>query len=115
MEIYLDNACKYASGGTVTVALRRCGHAACRLSVANEGEPLTDAQLRDVFKRFYRADAARTRTGSFGLGLSIAQAVAAAHHGRVWAESHDGVNAFFTELPTAANHEKQQEHREKGI
>ena len=115
VEIYLDNACKYASGGTVTVALRRCGHAACRLSVANEGEPLTDAQLRDVFKRFYRADAARTRTGSFGLGLSIAQAVAAAHHGRVWAESRDGVNAFFTELPTAANHEKQQEHREKGI
>ena len=83
--------------------------------MANEGEPLTDAQLRDVFKRFYRADAARTRTGSFGLGLSIAQAVAAAHHGRVWAESRDGVNAFFTELPTAANHEKQQEHREKGI
>ena len=115
VEIYLDNACKYASGETVTVALRRCGHAACRLSVANEGEPLTDAQLRDVFKRFYRADAARTRTGSFGLGLSIAQAVAAAHHGRVWAESRDGVNAFFTELPTAANHEKQQEHREKGI
>ena len=115
VEIYLDNACKYASGGTVTVVLRRCGHAACRLSVANEGEPLTDAQLRDVFKRFYRADAARTRTGSFGLGLSIAQAVAAAHHGRVWAESRDGVNAFFTELPTAANHEKQQEHRGKGI
>lgn len=115
VEIYLDNACKYASGGTVTVVLRRCGHAACRLSVANEGEPLTDAQLRDVFKRFYRADTARTRTGSFGLGLSIAQAVAAAHHGRVWAESRDGVNAFFTELPTAANHEKQQEHREKGI
>ena len=115
VEIYLDNACKYASGGTVTVELRRHGHAACRLSVANEGEPLTDAQLRDVFKRFYRADAARTRTGSFGLGLSIAQAVAAAHHGRVWAESRDGVNAFFTELPTAANHEKQQEHREKGI
>lgn len=115
VEIYLDNACKYASGGTVTVALRRCGHTACRLSVANEGEPLTGAQLRDVFKRFYRADAARTRTGSFGLGLSIAQAVAAAHHGRVWAESRDGVNAFFTELPTAANHEKQQEHREKGI
>ena len=115
VEIYLDNACKYASGGTVTVVLRRCGHAACRLSVANEGEPLTDAQLRDVFKRFYRADAARTRTGSFGLGLSIAQAVAAAHHGRVWAESRDGVNAFFTELPTAANPEKQQEHREKGI
>ena len=115
VEIYLDNACKYASGGTVTVVLRRCGHAACRLSVANEGEPLTDAQLRDVFKRFYRADAARTRTGSFGLGLSIAQAVAAAHHGRVWAESRDGVNAFFTEIPTAANHEKQQEHRGKGI
>ena len=115
VEIYLDNAGKYASGGTVTVALRRCGHAACRLSVANAGEPLSDTQLRDVFKRFYRADAARTRTGSFGLGLSIAQAVAAAHHGRVWAESRDGVNTFFAELPTAANHEKQQEHRKSGI
>ena len=115
VEIYLDNAGKYAAGGTVTVALHRCGHASCRLSVENEGEPLSSEQLRDVFKRFYRADSARTRTGSFGLGLSIAQAVAAAHHGRVWAESRDGHNLFFAELPTAGNHEKQQERRKSGI
>ena len=115
VEIYLDNAGKYAAGGTVTVALHRCGHASCRLSVENEGEPLSSEQLRDVFKRFYRADSARTRTGSFGLGLSIAQAVAAVHHGRVWAESRDGHNLFFAELPTAGNHEKQQERRKSGI
>lgn len=34
VEIYLDNARKYASGGTVTVRLSRCGKNRCRLSLS---------------------------------------------------------------------------------
>ena len=115
VEIYLDNARKYASGGTVTVALSRCGKSRCRLSVTNEGAALSPQALREIFRRFSRADAARTRDGSFGLGLSIAQAIAQAHCGTVWAESREGLNCFFAELPTASDHEKRQETPKKGI
>ena len=115
VEIYLDNARKYASGGTVTVALSRCGKSRCRLSVTNEGAALSPQALREIFRRFSRADAARTRDGSFGLGLSIAQAIAQAHRGTVWAESREGLNCFFAELPTASDHEKRQETPKKGI
>ena len=115
VEIYLDNARKYASGGTVTVALSRCGKSRCRLSVTNEGAALSPQALREIFCRFSRADAARTRDGSFGLGLSIAQAIAQAHRGTVWAESREGLNCFFAELPTASDHEKRQEMPKKGI
>ena len=115
VEIYLDNARKYASGGTVAVRLSRCGKNRCRLSVSNEGEALSPQALRQIFDRFSRADAARTRDGSFGLGLSIAQAIAQAHGGSVWAESDGGVNTFFAELPVLSGHEKRQETAKKGI
>lgn len=115
VEIYLDNARKYASGGTVAVRLSRCGKNRCRLSVSNEGEALSPQALRQIFDRFSRADAARTRDGSFGLGLSIAQAIAQTHGGSVWAESETGVNTFFAELPMRSGHEKRQEVPKKGI
>ena len=115
VEIYLDNARKYASGGTVTVRLALCGKSRCRLSVSNEGDALSPQTLRQIFDRFSRADAARTRDGSFGLGLSIAQAIAQTHGGSVWAESADGVNTFFAELPVLSGHEKRQDAPKKGI
>lgn len=102
LEIFLDNAQKYASvPGSAAVKLVRCGKSRCRLSVANTGEAIAPEDLKNIFKRFYRADKARSRDGSFGLGLSIAESVVLRHNGKIWAESKDGVNTFFAELPTA--------------
>ena len=99
-EILLDNALKYAApGGTVRVVLEGRGHQCC-LRVASPGQPLTQQQCRDIFKRFYRVDPARRRTGSYGLGLAIAQRVVSDHRGRIWAEGKDGVNTFYVNLPT---------------
>lgn len=101
VEIFLDNAQKYAAPqGEIAVTLKRSGKGHCLLSVANPGETLSPRQLRDIFKRFYRADEARSRDGSYGLGLSIAEAVVKQHCGRVWAESTNGVNTFFVSFPT---------------
>lgn len=100
VEILLDNAQKYASpGGATWVTLKRSKKRRCVLTVANEGEPIPSEQLQDIFKRFYRADPARSRTGSFGLGLSIAQGIVTQHRGNIWAESKDGINTFFVQLP----------------
>lgn len=100
MEVLLDNAHKYAGDKAAAwVTLHRRGRNHCLLTVANQGDPISPEALENLFKRFYRADPARSRTGSFGLGLSIAERIVTLHKGKIWAESRDGVNSFFVELP----------------
>ena len=95
----LDNARKYtAPGGTVSLRLVRQGRYGL-LSVSGPGKELSPQECRDVFKRFYRADPARTGDGSFGLGLAIAREIVTAHGGKIWAESGGGRNTFFIRLP----------------
>lgn len=99
LEALLDNAQKYtAPGGAVLVRLVRQGRYSV-ISVSGPGNELSPQERQDVFKRFYRADPARTGDGSCGLGLSIAQETVAAHGGRIWAESADGRNTFLIRLP----------------
>lgn len=102
LEVLLDNAQKYtAPGGRVTVVLcRRGSH--CLLSVATTGDPISKEDLQNIFKRFYRVDKVRTGSGSYGLGLSIAQNIVYAHGGKIWAESREGINTFYVQLHTAA-------------
>lgn len=99
MDVLLDNALKYsAPGGTVSVDFVSTERG-CRLSVASPGEPIAKEDLKNIFKRFYRADKARAMNGSYGLGLSIAESIVEAHKGRIWAESESGYNTFFVQLP----------------
>ena len=101
MEILLDNAMKYSNpGSSVTVRLERQG-SNCFLSVENCGEAISQADLKNIFKRFYRADKARSSEGGYGLGLAIAESIVIAHRGKIWAESDKGINRFFVRLPTA--------------
>lgn len=100
ISILLDNAAKYASpAGETIVGLRRCGHKQCLLEVSDQGEPISDEDIKNLFKRFYRADKARTMNHSYGLGLSIAQSITEEHQGKIWCESRDGYNRFYVELP----------------
>ena len=100
-DILLDNALKYASpGGEVAVRLSRAG-GRCALSVADQGEPIPAGDLPKLFDRFYRADKARSRNGSYGLGLSIARKIVEGHRGGICAESAEGYNTFTVSLPTA--------------
>ena len=69
------------------------------MTVSDEGPSIPPEELEHIFERFYRADPARSRTGSFGLGLSIAEGIVTRHRGKIWAESRDGINRFLVELP----------------
>jgi two-component system OmpR family sensor kinase len=52
--------------------------------VVDGGPGLQPEQAAQVFDRFWRADAARTRArGGSGLGMSIVEALVAGHGGRV--------------------------------
>ena len=98
-DILLDNAQKYSSpGGETTVRLYSSGYGKCRLTVSNPGKEIPPEDLKKIFQRFYRMDKARSRDGSFGLGLSIAESIVAQHKGSIWAESKDGMNTFIVEL-----------------
>jgi len=102
VDILLDNAQKYSHPcAPVQLALRRSGRGSCLLQVTTQGETLSKEDLKNIFKRFYRIDKARTLCRSYGLGLPIAQSIVSAHKGRIWAESDGGTNTFFVQLPTA--------------
>ncbi|MBQ7416341.1 MAG: HAMP domain-containing histidine kinase [Oscillospiraceae bacterium] len=99
VEILLDNGCKYsAAGAVVQLRLQRHGRG-CLLCVSSPGQPMTAQQCRDIFKRFYRVDTARAMNRSYGLGLSIAQGIVEQHRGKIWAESQNGINQFYVNLP----------------
>ena len=110
LEIFLDNARKYATPGAVTVKLDKAGYHAL-LQVENTGTPLTDQEAKHIFRRFYRADASRHRNGSYGLGLSIAQTITLQHGGKIWAEGTEQGNRFCVLLPLCHRElpEKKQE------
>ena len=98
MDVLLDNALKYSTpGGMVSVDVVSTGRS-CVLSVASPGEEISKEELKKIFKRFYRADKARSMNGSYGLGLSIAESIVEAHKGKIWAESGNGYNTFFVQL-----------------
>lgn len=100
LEIFLDNAQKYSTpGGAITVSLQRKNRTRCLLVVSSPGMAIPKEELSNLFKRFYRLDRARSRDGSYGLGLSIAQSLVKEHHGTIWAESSGGYNRFCVELP----------------
>ena len=97
LTILLDNALRYSpENAAVRVELTRQGSSAL-LTVANPGE-LTREQCRSIFRRFYRADPARTAGGS-GLGLAIAQGIVADHGGKIWSDSREGTVTLNVSLP----------------
>lgn len=97
VSILLDNAVKYSdAGGEIRVMLEKQGRTV-HLSVFNTVESISQRELEHLFDRFYRTDRSRnSKTGGYGIGLSIASAVAAAHKGKILASSRDGHSLLIT-------------------
>ena len=104
VETLVENAIKYtAPGGRVRISIERRADEAV-VTVADEGPGMPAEAIPLIFERFYRLDAARTRSeGGSGLGLAICREIMQAHGGRVWAESNDGGgSSFFIALDARA-------------
>jgi signal transduction histidine kinase len=103
-DILLDNAFKYTSSpGSVHLSLETKGESAM-IAVQDSGVGIAVEEQSKIFERFYRVDKARSRAqGGAGLGLAIAQWIAAQHRGSIGVESHPGEGAIFrVELPLIA-------------
>jgi len=99
-----DNAVKYNRlGGTVEISLRRAD-ADAEIKIANTGAGIPPEILPRVFERFFRGDASHnSATDGCGLGLSIVQWIATAHHGAVKIESDlTKVTTVTVRLPLAS-------------
>jgi two-component system OmpR family sensor kinase/two-component system sensor histidine kinase BaeS len=99
----LVNALRHTpAGGSVTVVVSQ-QQGTVETAVLDTGVGISQEDLPYVFDRFWRGDPARVRSGSTGLGLSVAQSLVEAQGGRIWAESTLGQgSAFRFALPIAA-------------
>ena len=92
--ILMDNAIKYCdAGGEINVTLR-AGRRII-LTVENTYTAVGETELDRLFDRFYRADKARKFTGGYGIGLSMAKAIAEKHKGEITAYKKDDTHVGF--------------------
>ncbi|WP_405900742.1 HAMP domain-containing histidine kinase [Streptomyces sp. NBC_00727] len=86
--------------GAEPVTVRVSGGDRLVVEVEDSGGGIDEAALPHIFDRFYKADAARTRSAGSGLGLAIALENVRLHGGTVRAANRPGGGAVFTvELP----------------
>ncbi|MBO0738510.1 MAG: hypothetical protein J2P48_18385, partial [Alphaproteobacteria bacterium] len=97
----VDNAVKYAPRqGAVSLRVTRCNEKEIDIIVADNGPGIPDAHKPRVTQRFYRC-ASRNETAGTGLGLSLVEAVARLHDGRLQLiDNHPGLIASLR-LPAA--------------
>ena len=99
-SLLLDNAMKYSSeNGSIFVLLSMEKNIV--LEVSNTCDCIPSGNLDRLFDRFYRADSSRSReTGGYGIGLSVARAIAISHGGNIEAlRNGDKIIRFVVTLP----------------
>ncbi len=101
ISILFDNAIKYsAEDSIIEVELKKKKNRAY-LTVINKCASGVPKELDRLFDRFYRPDESRsTKTGGYGIGLSMARAIVEAHKGSIKAKDiGDDRIAFEVKLP----------------
>ena len=101
----IDNAVKYSQGAPrIRVELQEMENHRVAVRVSDNGIGISPAELKRIFKRFYRIPASvAVRTKGSGLGLFIVRSVARKHGGRAFAESAgQGRGSTFTLLLPSA-------------
>jgi heavy metal sensor kinase len=92
----IDNAIKYTPEGSIRVTLGKRRETAL-VQVMDTGIGIPKEEQEHIFKRFYRVDKSRSKeTGGVGLGLSIADWIVNAHHGKIEVQSFPGKGSTFT-------------------
>ncbi len=93
----INNALKFTpAGGSVEIELQKTPDAAV-VTFKDTGCGIPEKDIAHIFERFYRTDRSRSRkTGGFGIGLTISQAIMQAHGGGISVSSEQGKGSVFT-------------------
>ena len=93
LTILIENAHKYSYPDTPISLRVESEDQNINVSVIDCGEGISSSDLQHVFERFVRL---KRKGNGMGLGLSIAKAIAEAHHGALTAHSTLGKGSQFT-------------------
>jgi signal transduction histidine kinase len=101
----VDNALRFAPGGSAIVLAARADGTELDIEVCDDGPGFPADFLPHAFERFRRPDSGRSRgDGGAGLGLAIVRAIAAAHGGAATAGNGPGGGAVVRlHLPGAVS------------
>ncbi len=102
VSILCDNAVKYTpEGGAICLRVERRGRNLLLVTENDTRLPMDEETCGHLFDRFYRGDPSRNKegTGGYGIGLSIAKAIAERHGGTVGARWTAGKLEIHCLLP----------------
>lgn len=94
--ILLSNAISYGREKGYIIIKLRYRHGNFFLQFIDNGIGIPSSDKERIFERFYRGDHSRSDRERFGLGLSIAQEIIKAHHGKISVCDTPGGGATFT-------------------
>jgi two-component system, NtrC family, sensor kinase len=87
-------------GGQIRVSVAAVEEGALKLSVSDNGRGIPGPMLERIFDPFFTR---KERGSGVGLGLTLANCIVEAHHGKLHVESEEGKGSTFTVvLPAAA-------------
>jgi signal transduction histidine kinase len=104
LAILLDNAVKYSPRGSEIKITSSASDKTATISVIDQGQGIAQADLPNIFQRFYRADNSRSKNkaNGYGLGLAIAKKITDLHGGSIEVKSASGSGSSFSvRLPKA--------------
>ncbi len=100
-RILLENALVHTPSGTHVWIEVTEDRGRARLAVSDDGPGIDEAEVANIFERFYRVDG--TQASGSGLGLAIARELARLMGGSLELERSEGRTTFAVMLPAAAS------------
>ncbi|MCB2307283.1 HAMP domain-containing histidine kinase [Clostridium estertheticum] len=97
----LKNAIAYSHKDSVIKIKTEMGKCSMKLFVENDGDVISQQELKLIFEKFYRRDQSRSQSNGAGLGLAIAREIVQKHQGSLDAKSQDGHTVFIITLPNS--------------
>jgi two-component system, OmpR family, sensor histidine kinase ArlS len=95
----IDNAIKHSDGSIIKIKVDCHECAQVRLEISDNGIGISQKELQNLMKPFYRIDKSRSRQhGGSGLGLSICENIITAHNGTLTITSEAGIGTTVTIL-----------------
>ena len=98
LENLMSNAVKYTPRGSITLSLygeEMDGERYCTMSVTDTGYGISEAELPQIFDRYYQVKGAHQASGT-GIGLALVKALTDVHQGVLKVSSREGRGSTFS-------------------
>jgi signal transduction histidine kinase len=93
-ENLLENANKFSENKNIKINLANSPESIC-VTISDTGIGIPEMDLNNIFQTFYRAENARSFSGS-GVGLSLCQKIFQLHNGDLFVKSELGIGTVVT-------------------